>query len=233
METYQVTTRFLPCVWYWKQSALGFVESGLWDKVITHPAFIACSIANNESWDMRSWRAATYNKWELWWEKLEMWDSTRHPPVHVTACMGCQAFPSSRLTLRNRTITDKATHCSHEWNDYCTTMSRSLLPWFLSLYPPQNPNKSPKVRFAQAPFLFWCPPPLIPPLPTKNSNPKIPPLMSLILPPLPVQEPQTLPPNPIKPSNPTGLTQIKPSPIPALMSLRLPPLSILPVNEIG
>ena len=125
METYQVTTPFLTCVWHWKQSALGVVESGLWDKVITHPAFIACSIANNESWDMRSWRAATYNKWELWWEKLEMWDSTRHPPVHVTACMGCPAFPSSPLTLRNRTITDKATHCSHEWNDYCTTMSEN------------------------------------------------------------------------------------------------------------
>ena len=104
--------------------------------------------------------------------------------------------------------------------------TRSLLPWFLSFYPPQKPNKSPKVPSTQAPFLFPCPPPLIPPLPTKNSNPKIPPLRSLILPPLPVQEPQTLPPAPIKPSNPTGLTQIKPSPTPALMSLRLPPLPI-------
>ena len=51
-------------------------------------------------------------------------------------------------------------------------------------------------------------------------------VIHVILPPLPVQEPQTLPPTPMKPSNPTGLTQIKPSPIPALMSLRLPPLPI-------
>ena len=47
--------------------------------------------------------------------------------------------------------------------------------------------------------------------------------MSLILPPLSTQEPQTHPPTPIKPNNHIGETQTKPSPIPALMSLKLPP----------
>ena len=105
--------------------------------------------------------------------------------------------------------------------------SRSHLPWFLSLHPPYRPNKSPKVPLAQTPFLFPHPPPLIPPLPTTNNNPQIPPLMSLILPPLLAQEPQTLPPTSIKPNNPIGQTQIKPSSIPALMSLKLPPLPVL------
>ena len=38
--------------------------------------------------------------------------------------------------------------------------TRSRLPWFLSLYPPQRPNKNPKVPLTQAPFFIPTPSPI-------------------------------------------------------------------------